>query len=207
MGKKLRPGARLVLASHNRGKIFEFRGLLAPYGVEVTPARELGVAEPEETGATFAANARLKAAFCAAATGLPALADDSGLEVEALGGAPGIYSARWAGEDRDFMSAMARVETELAARGAFAPEERRANFTCALCLAWPDGEVQLFEGRVYGRLRFPPRGENGFGYDPIFVPDGFDESFGEMDIEAKQQLSHRWRAFETFAAALLDERG
>jgi XTP/dITP diphosphohydrolase len=202
-GDRLRAGDRLVLASHNRGKIFEFRGLLAPYGVEVIPARDVGVPEPEETGADFAENARLKAVLCAAAAGLPALADDSGLEVEALGGAPGIYSARWAGEERDFGRAMAKVEAELAAKGASSPEARRANFICVLCLARPGGETELFEGKVYGHLRFPPRGENGFGYDPIFVPEGFDQSFGEMEIESKHRLSHRFRAFKKFVAALL----
>lgn len=206
MGYRLGAGDKLVLASHNRGKIFEFRGLLAPYGVEVIPARDLGVEEPEETGATFAENALLKAAASAAAAGLPALADDSGLEVEALGGAPGIYSARWAGEERDFSAAMAKVEAELAARGAVTPVQRRANFICVLCLAQPNGEAEVFEGKVFGHLRFPPRGENGFGYDPIFVPEGYDMSFGEMDIEAKHRLSHRFVAFEKFVAAALERQ-
>jgi XTP/dITP diphosphohydrolase len=203
MRRRLRSGDKLVLASHNRGKIFEFRGLLAPYGVEVIPARELGVEEPEETGAVFADNARLKAVASASVSGLPALADDSGLEVEALGGAPGVHSARWAGEGRDFGAAMAKVEAELVARGAMTPAQRRANFTCVLCLAWPDGGAELFEGKVYGHLRFPPKGENGFGYDPIFIPDGFSESFGEMDIEKKHRLSHRFVAFEKFAGAVI----
>jgi XTP/dITP diphosphohydrolase len=208
MGGKLGAGDKLVLASHNRGKIFEFRGLLAPYGVEVIPARDLGVEEPEETGSTFAENARLKALVCAEAAGLPALADDSGLEIEALDGAPGIFSARWAGEERDFTLAMAKVEAELAAKSAkslaaVTAAGRRANFICMLCLATPSGETELFEGKVYGHLRFPPTGENGFGYDPIFVPDGYDESFGEMDIDLKHRLSHRSRAFEKFMAAFL----
>lgn len=200
MIQRLSPGSRLVVASHNRGKIFEFHGLLAPYGVDVVSSRDLGVEEPEETGSTFAANARLKAEATAKATGLPSLADDSGLEVEALGGAPGIYSARWAGEQRDFYHAMTRVEAELAARGALVPLPR-ANFTCVLCLAMPDGPAEIFEGKVFGHLEFPPRGTNGFGYDPIFVPSGHTITFGEMDPEAKQLISHRYAAFKLFAAA------
>lgn len=197
-------GSRLVLASHNKGKIFEFRGLLAPYGIDVVSSGELGLDEPEETGDTFVANARLKAEVTARAAGLPALADDSGLEIEALGGAPGIYSARWAeaGGKRDFYYAMDRVKEELAARGALATPPR-ANFICVLSLAMPDGEVQVFEGKIFGHLEFPPRGGNGFGYDPIFVPDGHMQTFGEMDPEAKQLISHRYRAFQAFAAAML----
>jgi XTP/dITP diphosphohydrolase len=202
MSRRLETGDKLVLASHNPGKIFEFRGLLSPYGVEVVPARQLGIEEPEETGATFSENAVLKAAASASASGLPALADDSGLEVAALDGAPGIYSARWAGDGRDFMAAMAKVEAELVAKGAMTPAQRRANFISVLCLARPDGKTELFEGKVFGHLRFPPKGENGFGYDPIFVPDGYDQSFGEMDIEKKHRLSHRFIAFEKFVAAL-----
>ena len=200
MIKRFQPGDRLVLASHNKGKIFEFRGLLAPCGVNVVSSGELGVEEPEETGDSFAANARLKAEATAKASGLPALADDSGIEVEALGGAPGIYSARWAGEGRDFHHAMARVEAELAAKGALSTPPR-ANFTCVLCLALPDGGSEIFEGKVFGHLEFPPRGTNGFGYDPIFVPDGHTQTFGEMDPEAKQLISHRYAAFKLFALA------
>ncbi len=203
MAKRFQPGDRLALASHNKGKIFEIRGLLAPYGVYVDSSGQLGVEEPEETGDNFAANARLKAEATAKASGLPALADDSGLEVEALGGAPGIYSARWAGEGRDFTHAMARVEAELAAKGALTLPPR-ANFTCVLCLAQPDGTSEIFEGKVFGHLEFPPRGTNGFGYDPIFVPDGYAETFGEMDPQAKQLISHRYAAFRQFAAACLD---
>ncbi len=200
MGKPFAAGDQLVLASHNTGKIAEFRDLLQPAGIELLSAGGLGVTEPEETGETFEANARLKAEATALATGLPALADDSGLEVEALGGAPGVYSARWAGETRDFYAAMARVEKELRAKGALEPPPR-ANFTCILCLAMPDGETEVYKGQVFGHLTFPPRGTNGFGYDPIFVPDGRSVTFGEMDPEEKHRISHRAVAFEAFAKA------
>ena len=195
-------GDRLVLASHNKGKIAEFRDLLRPLGIELVSAAELGIEEPEETGDSFAANARLKADATAKATGLPALADDSGIEIEALGGAPGVYSARWAGEGRDFYAAMARVEEELRAKGALEPAPR-ANFTCVLCLATPGGEAEFYEGKVFGHLRFPPSGTNGFGYDPIFVADGHSLSFGEMEPEQKHRISHRAAAFEAFAKARL----
>ncbi|MEJ2116919.1 MAG: RdgB/HAM1 family non-canonical purine NTP pyrophosphatase [Alphaproteobacteria bacterium] len=196
------PGDRLVLGSHNKGKILEFRGLLAPYGVALVPSEELCIIEPDETGDSFAANARLKAEATSAAAGMPALSDDSGLVVEALDGAPGIYSARWAGPGRDFSVAMQRVYDELEAKGALATPPR-ANFTCVLCLATPDGNPRLFEGKVSGHLSFPPRGENGFGYDPIFVPDGHDQTFGEMNPESKQLISHRYAAFQAFAKACL----
>jgi XTP/dITP diphosphohydrolase len=196
-------GDRLVLASHNKGKLAEFRVLLAPYGIEVLSAGDLGVPEPEETGATFEENARLKAVVSTFSTGLPALADDSGLEVEALGGAPGVYSARWAGEARDFGAAMARLETELGEKGVGGGEAARANFTCVLCLATPDGEAELFDGKVFGHLTFPPRGSNGFGYDPIFVADGHTLSFGEMEADAKHAISHRAAAFAKFAEMCL----
>jgi len=160
----------LVAATHNAGKLREFRELLAPYGIEMLSAGDLALPEPEETGATFEANALLKARAAAEGARLPALADDSGLCVEALGGAPGIYSARWAGASKDFSAAMARIERELLSAGA--PQPWRAHFISALALAWPDGHVEYFEGRVDGRLIFPPRGVNGFGYDPIFLPDG-----------------------------------
>ena len=185
---------RLVIASHNAGKVREIADLLAPFGIEGVPASALGLPEPEETGATFLANAELKAR-AAAAAGLPALADDSGLAVAALGGAPGIYSARWAGPDRDFARAMAEVHYRLRDR------PREAAFVAALALAWPDGHVECFEGRVEGRLAWPPRGDRGFGYDPVFVPDGHDETFGEMDPEAKARISHRAQAFGQLAAA------
>jgi XTP/dITP diphosphohydrolase len=201
MAPRLSRGDKLVIASHNKGKLAEFRTLLAPYGIEVVSAGDLGVPEPEETGETFEANARLKAVISTFATGLPALADDSGLEVEALGGAPGVYSARWSGESRDFAAAMARVEQELGEKGAL--ENPRANFTCVLCLATPEGEAELFEGKVFGHLRFPPKGVNGFGYDPIFMADGETLSFGEMQPDAKHAISHRAVAFATFAARCL----
>lgn len=194
---------RIVAATHNSGKLREIRELFAPYGITAVGAAELGLAEPEETGATFAANAAIKAEAAARAAGEPALADDSGLCVEGLGGAPGIYSARWAG--RDFAAAMARVERELQA--AHAPKPWRAHFVSALALAWPDGTTETFEGRVDGELVFPPRGTAGFGYDPIFRPDGHTRTFGEMSAEEKHglpadgslALSHRARAFQTFA--------
>ncbi len=190
-------GKRLVIASHNAGKVGEIAELLAPFGIEGAAASALGLSEPEETGATFLANAGLKARAAAAAAGLPALADDSGLVVAALGGAPGIYSARWAGADRDFARAMAEVHERLAGR------PREAAFVAALALAWPDGHVEAFEGRVEGCLAWPPRGHRGFGYDPIFVPDGRRKTFGEMDPDAKARIGHRARAFRKLAAACL----
>ena len=201
---------RLVAATHNKGKLAEIRDLIAPFGVDVVGAGDLGLAEPVEDGDSFAANAALKARAAARAALAPALADDSGLCVEALDAAPGILSARWAGEGRDFAAAMARVERELADRAAPAPW--RASFVCALALAWPHGRLDVFEGRVDGRLVFPPRGTAGFGYDPIFVPDGYSQSFGEMTAEEKHglpadgslALSHRARAFQKLARALLD---
>jgi len=200
----------VVIATHNPGKLKEMRELLAPYGIEAKSAGELGLAEPEETGKTFAANARIKALAAARATGKPAFADDSGLVVDALDGEPGIHSARWAGPDKDFRFAMNRIQTLLVERGAKAPEQRRAHFTAALCLAWPDGHVEEFEGRVDGIVVWPPRGMLGFGYDPLFKPDGFDRTFGEMSAEQKhrlppqgQGLSHRARAFLKLAAACL----
>jgi XTP/dITP diphosphohydrolase len=200
---RLAPGDKLVLASHNKGKLAEFRDLLAPYGIEVVSAGDLGVPEPEETGETFEENARLKAVVSTFATGLPALADDSGLEVEAMDGAPGVYSARWAGEGRDFGAAMSRLEKELGEKSALGGIGPRANFTCVLCLATPDGEAELFEGKVFGRLSFPPRGSNGFGYDPIFVADGQAQTFGEMDAAVKHGMSHRAAAFAKFAESAL----
>ncbi|MBN9259815.1 MAG: non-canonical purine NTP pyrophosphatase, partial [Hyphomicrobium sp.] len=167
--RKLEAGTRLVVASHNPGKIREINDLIRPYGMSAVSAGELNISEPEETETTFAGNARLKALHSAKATGLPALSDDSGLEVEALGGAPGVYSARWAGPAKDFNYAMQRVESELQEKFARDPESRRANFTAALCLAWPDGETEVFEGKVFGHLVWPPRGEKGFGYDPMFL--------------------------------------
>ena len=200
---------RLVAATHNAGKLREIEELLAPFGVVPAGAAALGLDEPEETGSTFRDNAILKAQAAARASGLAALADDSGLCVEALDGAPGIYSARWAGPTKDFRAAMARVERELEARAA--PPPWRAAFISVLAVTWPDGAVETFEGRVDGTLVFPPRGTAGFGYDPIFRPDGHDRTFGEMGSEEKHgipadgslALSHRARAFQKFARARL----
>ena len=200
---RLTRGMRLVVASHNPGKVREIRDLVGPYGLEVVSAGELGLPEPDETGTTFAANAELKALASARTSGLPALSDDSGLEVEALGGAPGIYSARWAGPSKDFAVAMAEVERQLQAKGATAPAQRRANFTAALCLAWPDGRTETFEGKVFGSLVLPPRGTKGFGYDPMFLADGEQQTFGEMEPAAKHAISHRARAFALFVKACL----
>jgi XTP/dITP diphosphohydrolase len=206
---RLRLPARIVAATHNSGKLREIRELFAPHGVAVVGAAELGLGEPNETGLTFRDNAALKAAAAARASGEPALADDSGLCVEALGGAPGVHSARWAGASRDFRAAMSRVEAELRASGA--PEPWRAHFISALALAWPDGRIDAFEGRVDGDLVFPPRGTAGFGYDPIFRPDGHERTFGEMSAAEKYgvpadgslALSHRARAFQNLARACL----
>lgn len=200
---------RLVVATHNSGKLREMRELLAPYGFEAVSAGELGLPEPDESGTSFAENAIIKAEAAARASGLPAMADDSGLCVEALDNAPGIYSARWAGEAKDFAAAMARIEREVAARGPGA--SRRAHFVSAIALARPDAGTRVFEGKVFGDLVFPPRGTLGFGYDPIFRPDGHARTFGEMISEEKhgipadgsQALSHRARAFQLFAKACL----
>jgi len=203
--RRLQRGTRLVVASHNAGKVREINDLVGPHGLAAVSAGELGLPEPEETGTTFAANAELKAVAAAKASGLPALSDDSGLEVEALGGAPGIYSARWAGEAKDFTMAMRRVADEVRDRGGWGEPGPLANFMCALCLAWPDGATQLFEGKVYGHLVWPPRGRNGFGYDPMFVADGHTLTFGEMEPDAKHAISHRARAFALFARACLGD--
>ena len=203
MARSLIPGERLVVATHNLGKLREIEVLVAPFGMSVVSAGALGLPEPDETGDTFEANALLKAAAAASASGLPALADDSGLAVEALGGAPGIYSARWAGPEKDFGAAMRSVEEKLAALGATSPAARRAYFVAVLALAYPDGSRDLFRGEVHGTLVYPPRGANGFGYDPMFVPDGHDTTFGEMEPGLKQSMSHRARAFALFAEARL----
>lgn len=201
---------RLVVASHNPGKVREIRELLAGHAVEVVSAGELGLPEPEETGSSFAENAAIKAHAAAQAAGLPALADDSGYAVAALDGAPGIYSARWAGPEKDFALAMGKVEEALLARGATTPQERRAAFVCALTLAWPDGHAETFEGVVEGLSVWPPRGDRGFGYDPIFQPDGHTRTFGEMSPEEKhgitdgKGLSHRARAFLALKKACFD---
>ena len=202
---------KIVVATHNAGKLREMRELLEPHGIEAVSAGELGLGEPEETGSTFAANAEIKARAAAEATGLPAFADDSGICVEGLGGAPGIYSARWAGDGKDFAAAMARIDAQLRERGFLAPDERRAHFVSALSLVWPDGHQEAFEARVDGVLVWPPRGTAGFGYDPMFLPNGYDRTFGEMGSHEKhgipadgsRALSHRARAFQDLAAACL----
>lgn len=191
----------LLLASHNKGKLAEIRDLLAPFSLDVISAAEKYSEEPEETGLTFAANAALKAHYGAEKTGLIALSDDSGLAVAGLDGAPGIYSARWAGEQKDFALAMQRVHDELKAKG-IDPQGAAASFICNLALAWPDGTIEHVEGEIKGTLTFPPRGDKGFGYDPIFIPEGYDVTFGEMDAHAKHAISHRGRAFELLAKRL-----
>ncbi|MBE7220792.1 MAG: RdgB/HAM1 family non-canonical purine NTP pyrophosphatase [Caulobacteraceae bacterium] len=196
------PITRLVIATHNAGKLREMGELLAPYGIDTVSAGELGLPEPEETGTTFVANALIKAEAAAKAADLPALADDSGLCVDALGGDPGIYSARWAGETKDFNGAMARIAALLDDK-EIAPDARRGHFVAALALVWPDGTTETVEGKVFGRI-VPPRGALGFGYDPLFLPDGHDRTFGEMSSEEKHgipadgstALSHRARAFQ-----------
>ena len=201
---------RLVIATHNPGKLAEMRDLLAVYGVEAVSAGELGLAEPDETGTTFRDNARIKAEAAAKASRLPAFADDSGLAVDALGGDPGIYSARWAGPDKDFRFAMNKIQSLLVERGAKSADRRRGHFVSALCVAWPDGHVEDFEATVDGTIVWPPRGTLGFGYDPLFKPDGHDRTFGEMPADEKhglpprgRGLSHRARAFLKLADACL----
>ena len=202
---------QLVIATHNPGKLAEMRELLAPHGVEAVSAGELGLSEPEETGGSFRNNARIKAVAAAKASGLPAFADDSGLAVDALDGAPGICSARWAGENKDFGAAMARIERLLQERGAVTPDKRKAHFVSALCVAWPDGHIEVVAARADGTLVWPPRGTAGFGYDPMFLPDGFARTFGEMTSVEKHGLpplglglSHRARAFVKLAEICLD---
>ncbi|HEX3500419.1 MAG TPA: RdgB/HAM1 family non-canonical purine NTP pyrophosphatase [Stellaceae bacterium] len=192
---------RLVIATHNPGKLREIAALIAPFGATVLAAGALGLAEPEETGATFEANAALKAHAAAQASGLPALADDSGLVVPALGGDPGIYSARWAGPDKDFSLAMRRVEAALAGK-----TDRRAFFVAVLALAWPDGHLEGFRGEAHGTLVWPPRGERGFGYDPMFLPEGGVLTYGEMDPDEKHRISHRAIAFRQLVAACFAAR-
>jgi len=216
MGNVTRPlaGRQIVVASHNEGKLREIAELMEPFGLAARSAREFGLPEPDETGTTFEENALIKASAAAAATGLPALSDDSGLMVEALDGAPGVYTANWAERpdgSRDFMMAMRRTEDLLRERQALAPAERRARFVAVICVAWPDGHAEYFRGEVPGRLVWPPRGDKGFGYDPVFQPDGHERTFGEMEAAEKhgwrpgqdQALSHRARAFREFARACL----
>ena len=205
MTRRLTRGTKLVVASHNPGKVWEINQLIAPFGLAAVSAGELGLAEPDETETTFAGNALLKARAASEGSGLPALADDSGLEVDALGGAPGIYSARWAGSSKDFTVAMTRLHDELASQGAWHGPAPRANFISVLCVAWPDGDHRLFEGRVDGHLVWPARGGNGFGYDPMFVADGAQQTYGEMEPKEKYATSHRTRAFAAFKRDCLEE--
>lgn len=202
---RLRSGDRLVLATHNAGKLVEFRELFEPFGLEIVSAGELGLPEPDETGTTFAENARLKAHAAAQATGMLALSDDSGLCVDALNGDPGVYTADWAGVPRDFNHAMKRVEDALQAANATSPSLRTASFNATMCLAHPDGRDVLYVGKVEGTLVWPPRGSTGHGYDPVFMPRGYDITFGQMPSEMKHSwapgqtgLSHRARAFAQF---------
>jgi XTP/dITP diphosphohydrolase len=197
-------GGKLVIASHNEGKVAEIAALLGPFGAEPVSAAALGIAEPEETGTSFAENAGIKARAASRATGLPALSDDSGLCVAALGDWPGIHSARLAGEPRDFGRAMQAVEEALHRAGAMGPRQRRARFVCALALAWPGDDLEAFVGEVDGALIWPPRGTRGFGYDPMFVPDGYGITFGEMEPARKHRISHRARAFAQLIAACFD---
>jgi len=204
---------KLVIATHNPGKLAEMKELLAPYGIEAVSAGELGLAEPDETGNDFRSNAAIKAVAAAQATGLPAFADDSGIVVDALDGAPGIYSARWAGPTKDFNAAMAQIERLLQERGATTPDKRKAHFVSALCVAWPDDHLEEVEARVDGTLVWPPRGTAGFGYDPMFLPDGHNRTFGEMESIEKHGLpplglglSHRARAFVKLAEICLEPR-
>ncbi|MER9075901.1 RdgB/HAM1 family non-canonical purine NTP pyrophosphatase [Mesorhizobium sp. M0904] len=207
-------GHKIVVASHNAGKLREFADLMAPFGIEAKSAKEYGLPEPDETGTTFEQNALIKALAAAKATGLPALSDDSGLCVDALDGAPGVYTANWAETpdgSRDFGMAMQRTEVALQEVGAITPAQRKGRFVAVICLAFPDGQAEYFRGEVVGTVVWPPRGELGFGYDPVFLPDGFERTFGEMSAEEKHgwkpgqltALSHRARAFQKFAQARL----
>jgi XTP/dITP diphosphohydrolase len=199
MGRKLPRGSRLVLASHNQGKLVELAELLRPYQIDIVSAGELGLPEPEETAADFAGNAWIKALAAATATGLPAFSDDSGFCVAVLGGEPGVLSARWAGPEKDFAKAMALVQER-----AGDAEDRRAWFVAALCLGWPDGHTETFLGRVDGTRVWPPRGDKGFGYDPMFLPEGATHTFGEMEPVAKHAISHRARAFAQVMVACFE---
>ena len=200
---KLARGARLVLATHNKGKLVEMRDLLAPHGIELVSAGELGLAEPVETETTFIGNATLKAVTAANASGLPALSDDSGIEIAALDGAPGVYSADWAGPGKDFKVAMQAVYEALMEPGIGFTTPLKANFTSVLCLAQPGGAAECYEGKVFGTVVWPPRGDNGFGYDPMFIPDGYKQTFGELSPDVKHEISHRAVSFAKFAGACL----
>lgn len=203
MARKFR-GPRLVVATHNPGKVVEFAALLKPLGIDTVSAGELGLPEPEETGATFRENAEIKALASARAADLPALSDDSGLVVHALQGRPGLHSARWAGAGKDFQLAMQRVEDELQKVSATTPDARRAHFVAALTLAWPDGHCETFEGVFEGAVVWPPRGDKGFGYDPIFVADGYDLTCGEMAPNVKHAISHRAKALALLLPACFE---
>jgi XTP/dITP diphosphohydrolase len=201
MGRRLT--GKLVLATHNNGKLAEFQALMAPYGVDVVSVGQLGLPVPEETGTTFVENARIKALAALEATGLPALADDSGLCIEALGGAPGVYTADWAGPTRSWDVAMQRAQDELLAVGATTPDQRRGTFVSVLTLVWPDGHSETFEGRAGGTLVWPTRGAHGHGYDPMFQPDGSNQTFAQMPEAEKNTISHRARSFQQLAKACL----
>ena len=205
--EKIKVSNKLIIASHNQGKVTEIRDLLEPLGLELISAASLNLPEPEETANTFSGNARLKAEAATLATGFPAFADDSGLSVDALDGEPGIYSARWAGEDKDFSIAMTKVNTALcdADTKLKIKASRSASFFCALALAWPDNKTEIFEGSINGTLCWPPRGRNGFGYDPIFIPTGYYETFGELDQKLKHSISHRAKAFAKFLSYVQNE--
>lgn len=205
MTRRLTRGTKLVVASHNPGKVWEINQLIAPFGLAAVSAAELGLAEPEETETTFAGNALLKARAAAEGSGLAALADDSGLQVDVLGGEPGIYSARWAGPTKDFSLAMQKLTDAVDAKGGWVGQPPKANFISVLCVAWPDGEHRIFEGRVDGHLVWPARGGNGFGYDPMFVADGASQTFGEMEPKQKYAISHRTRAFAAFKRDCLEQ--
>lgn len=214
--RRLARGTKLVIATHNSGKLVEMRDLMAPFGITMVSAGELGLGEPDETGHMFAENAAIKANAAAKVSGLVAFADNSGICVDALDGAPGLFSANWAGPGKDFSVGMARIEHELQLRGVTAPEQRRGHFVSALVLAWPDGHQQVYEGRIFGTMVWPPRGAKGFGYDPMFLPDGETRTFGEMTRDEKHGidwtqggrggLSHRARAFRLLAEACLDRQ-
>lgn len=205
MTRRLTRGSKLVVASHNPGKVWEINQLIAPFGLGAVSAADLGLTEPDETETTFAGNALLKARAAAEGAALPALADDSGLEVDVLGGEPGIYSARWAGPTKDFGIAMRKLADAVEAKNGWTGSGPKANFISVLCVAWPDGAHRTFEGRVDGHLVWPPRGGNGFGYDPMFVPDGAKRTFGEMEPKDKYAISHRTRAFAAFKRECLDD--
>ena len=203
--RKLKKGEQIIVASHNQGKVREIEDLLSPFGLSAISASTLNLPEPVEDGDSFIENAKIKALAAARASGKPSLSDDSGLAVDALGGNPGIFSARWAGPKKDFSLAMKRIEDELIALGATNSEARTAHFVCVLCMAWPDDHCEIFEGRVSGQMVWPPRGENGFGYDPVFQPLGHELTFGEMDASFKHEISHRADAFRQLKSGCLND--